>query len=116
MLADIDEGRVDNAIEGRAHLAILQVHSLLVTSRIERRPLRVEDGNLAVAHVGFGVVWLFSRRGEPLFRIDSCEGAHTSNVAYGGPDRRSLFITESDSATILRAELPIAGLRSFSGV
>lgn len=75
-----------------------------------------ENGNLAVAHVGLGVVWLFSRRGEPLFRIDSCKGAHTTNVAYGGADRRSLFITELDFAAILRAELPTPGLKLFSGV
>jgi gluconolactonase len=72
-----------------------------------------EDG-LVVAHCGLGTVWHFDRLGEPRHRIRSCEGLSTTNVAFGGPDGRSLFITESDSGTILRAELPTAGARLYS--
>jgi len=68
-----------------------------------------EEDNLAVAHAGAGSVWLFSRLGEPLFRIRSCTGLTTTNIAYGGIDRRSLFITESETGTILHARLPVAG-------
>ena len=32
-------------------------------------------GNLAVAHLGLGTVWLFSALGEPLLRIRSCAGS-----------------------------------------
>lgn len=67
------------------------------------------EGNLVVCHVGFGAVWLFSVRGEPLLRIDSPCGLHTTNVAYGGPDKRTLFITESASGTVLKAEMPEPG-------
>ncbi|MEO6565896.1 MAG: SMP-30/gluconolactonase/LRE family protein, partial [Casimicrobiaceae bacterium] len=73
-----------------------------------------EDGNIAVAHVGMGCVWLFSRTGEPMFRVNSCRGHHTTNIAYGGADNKSLFITESESGSILVAKLPIAGRRMFS--
>jgi gluconolactonase len=73
-----------------------------------------EDDNLAVCHIGLGTVWLFSRLGEPLYRIKSCAGIATTNCAYGGPDRKSLFITESATGTVLRAELPIAGRPMFS--
>lgn len=73
-----------------------------------------EVGNLAVAHVGLGAVWLFSALGEPLYRIRSCRGLHTTNVAYGGKDNRTLFITESGSGSILRAELPTPGRVMFS--
>jgi gluconolactonase len=74
-----------------------------------------EQGNLAVAHPQMGVVWLFSPRGEPLLRIESCAGALTTNLAYGGPDRRSLFITESHSGSILRCDgLPAPGRAMFS--
>ncbi len=66
-------------------------------------------GNLFVAHCGMGCVWAFSPLGEPLYRIVSCTGIMTTNVAFGGPDNRSLFITESDTGTILRAELPVPG-------
>jgi gluconolactonase len=73
-----------------------------------------EADNLAVCHVGFGTVWLFSALGEPLYRIKSCTGLHTTNCAYGGRDRKSLFITESATGTVLRAELPVAGRLLFS--
>jgi gluconolactonase len=73
-----------------------------------------EDDNLAVCHVGFGTVWLFSRLGEPLYRIRSCAGLATTNCAYGGPERRSLFITESATGSVLRAELPVAGRALYS--
>ena len=77
--------------------------------------LALDDaGSLAVAHVGLGAVWLFSALGEPLYRIRSCRGLHTTNVAYGGKENRTLFITEADSASILRVQLPIPGRMMFS--
>lgn len=73
-----------------------------------------EDDGFAVAHCGLGTVWIFSRLGEPIYRIRSREGLSTTNLAYGGPERKTLFITESDSGTILRADLPVAGHRLYS--
>lgn len=73
-----------------------------------------EQGGLAVAHCGLGTVWLFDRLGEPRYRIRSCEGISTTNLAFGGADNRSLFITESDTGTILRAEVPVAGQIMYS--
>lgn len=72
------------------------------------------EGNLAVAHIGLGVVWLFSRLGEPLARINSCEGLSVTNVAYGGPDNKTLYITESESGSILKAELSVPGQAMYS--
>jgi len=71
-------------------------------------------GNLAVAHIGLGIVWLFSARGVPLARVESTVGFHTTNMAYGGPDGRTLFITESESGNLLQADMPVAGLTLFS--
>jgi len=73
-----------------------------------------EDGNLLVCHAGLGTVWQFSPLGEPLARIRSCTGLMTTNVAYGGPGNRSVFITESETGTILRAELSTPGRIMFS--
>jgi gluconolactonase len=73
-----------------------------------------EAGNLAVAHVGLGTVWVFDRMGEPLYRVRSCADSHTTNVAFGGPDRRTLFITESGSGSILRAQLEVPGKQMYS--
>jgi gluconolactonase len=72
-----------------------------------------EDGNLAVAHCGLGTVWLFSRLGEPIARVKSCTGVMTTNIAYGGPERRTLYITESETATVLAAEMPVPGRRMY---
>lgn len=70
--------------------------------------------NLVVAHAGLGSVWVFSRIGEPLYRVKSCTGLFTTNVAYGGPDGRDLYITESETGTILRARMPQPGKPMFS--
>jgi len=67
------------------------------------------DGNILVCHVGFGAIWVFSPTGEPLYRVNSCKGLAITNCAFGGPDNRTLYITESSSGCILTAELPTPG-------
>jgi len=73
-----------------------------------------QEGNLAVAHAGFGTAWVFSKLGEPMFRLRSVAGLATTNLAYGGPENRHIYITESDTGTILEAEVPTPGLPLFS--
>ena len=73
-----------------------------------------EEGNLAVCHAGLGVAWLFSRLGEPIYRIQSATGLYTTNLAYGGPERKHVYITESETGTILRAELKVPGRPMYS--
>jgi gluconolactonase len=68
-----------------------------------------QDDNLVIAHAGLGTVWVFSRMGEPLYRVKSCAGLATTNVAYGGPDNKTLYITESETGSILQARMPVAG-------
>lgn len=71
-------------------------------------------GNVIVAHAGFGSVWVWSPLGLPLYRIVSCDdGLLTTNIAYGGTDNRTLFITNSLSDNILIAELPEPGEPMF---
>lgn len=70
-----------------------------------------ENDGLAVCHVGMGSVWLFDPWGEPTLRIRSPHGRMTTNLAYGGPDNRTLYITESATGTILKAEAPVPGRR-----
>ncbi|UJX43660.1 SMP-30/gluconolactonase/LRE family protein [Xanthobacter sp. YC-JY1] len=73
-----------------------------------------EEDNLVICHMGLGSVWLFSALGEPMLRIRSPEGHLTTNCAFGGPDNRTLFITESKTGTILCADLPVPGRRMYS--
>jgi gluconolactonase len=75
-----------------------------------------EEGNLVVAHIGMGAVWLFSHRGEPMLRINSPLGHATTNVTFGGAERKTLYITESASGSILTAPMPVAGRVMYSGV
>ncbi len=71
-------------------------------------------GNLAVAHARLGSLWLFSALGEPVYRVRAECGPLVTNAAYGGPDGRTLFLTESQSGTILTVSLPTPGLPLFS--
>jgi len=73
-----------------------------------------QEGNLAVAYARHGSVWLFNEFGEPLYRIRSCAGRSITNLAYGGPGNRQLFITEAASGSILRAEMPVPGRTMYS--
>ena len=73
-----------------------------------------EQGGLAVAHIGLGSVWLFDQFGEPTARVRSCAGRATTNIAFGGTDRRQLYITEGDTGQVLVADVPVAGLPLFS--
>jgi gluconolactonase len=70
-----------------------------------------EKGGLAVAHIDMGVVWIFSHRGEPLVRVQSCRSDMLTNVAYQG---NTLYITDSGSGCILRAKVPTPGRALFS--
>lgn len=73
-----------------------------------------EEDTLFVASPVLGCVWGFSQAGEPLWRINGCtDGRLTTNIAFGGPDRRTLFITESASGTILAAEMDVPGAAQF---
>lgn len=73
-----------------------------------------EEGNLSVAHVRMGSTWVFSPLGEPLYRIRSCKGLAVTNLAYGGPDGKDLYITETQTGSVLRARMPVAGKRMYS--
>jgi gluconolactonase len=73
-----------------------------------------QEGCLLVAHPGFGSVWRLSPRAEPLDRIVSCAGFSTTNLAFGGSGGKSLFITESETGSILRAELAVPGQCLYS--
>ena len=73
-----------------------------------------EQGGLVVVHAGFGTVWHFDALGEPIARIRSCAGIRTTNVAFGGADGRTLYITEAEAGVILRCARPVAGRPMFS--
>jgi gluconolactonase len=71
-----------------------------------------EDG-LYVCHLGIGI-WRFDANGIPTHLIEPVVGHHMTNLAFGGPGNRQLFITESDTGTILRCDAPVPGKAMFS--
>ena len=73
-----------------------------------------EAGNLVVAHLGMGCAWVFSPLGEPLYRIRSCRGLSTTNVAYGGEKNNILYITESESGCVLQCQMETRGRDLYS--
>jgi len=73
-----------------------------------------DDGNLYVAHASMGCVWVFDRRGLPILRVQSCKGDYITNMAFGWPDRRTLYMTESSTGSVLMARMPISGRVMYS--
>jgi gluconolactonase len=68
------------------------------------------EGRVIVANPGLGYAWVLNHRAEPEQVIRSPLGASLTNVAFGGPERRTLYCTESVSGSILRVEMPAPGL------
>ena len=64
---------------------------------------------LFVAHPGMGCVWHFDRLGQPKYRIVVPDGVSTTNVAFGETERRTLFITKSETGTIYKANTAVPG-------
>ena len=69
-----------------------------------------ESGRVIVANPGLGYAWVLNHRAEPEVVLRSCAGASLTNLAFGGPDRKTLYCTESVTGTVLRASLDKAGL------
>lgn len=76
------------------------------------------DNGVVVCQTGMGLVWVHDALGRAIAVIRSPSGLGTTNCAFGGRDGRTLYITESDSGTILKADLPpqlnICGAGLFS--
>ena len=69
-----------------------------------------EAGRLMVAHASLGHVFVFAPDGECVARVKSCAGKTCTNVAFGGPKRRQLYITESQIGSVLVADLDVSGM------
>lgn len=70
------------------------------------------EGGIIVCQLGIGV-WRFDRLGRPT-QVINCEGLPSTNAAFGGPDNKTLYITESSGGRILTARLPVAGRKLVS--
>jgi len=66
-------------------------------------------GNLYVAHYGGGDVIILNPKGEIVERVP-VGGGHPTNVAFGGPDRKTLYVTEVETGSVYCFNSDHAGL------
>jgi len=70
-----------------------------------------EDG-LVVCHLGLGV-WRFDANCLPTHLVHADGHRLMTNIAFGGPDRKTLYITDSLNGEILTARMPVVGKVMF---
>ncbi len=68
-------------------------------------------GQLLVANPGLAYVWVLNHRAEPVQVLRAETGASLTNLAFGGPERQTLYCTESTSGAVLRAEMGHPGAK-----
>jgi gluconolactonase len=68
------------------------------------------QGRLLVANPGLGYVWVLNARAEPVQVLRGPAGASTTNLAFGGADRTTLYVTDSTHGQVLRARMEAPGL------
>lgn len=84
------------------------VHGLPGYQRFDSLALE-ENGNICVATLVRGGISVFSPAGELLEFHEAPEG-YCTNLCFGGPDRRTAYITLSGYGQLFAAEWPRAGL------
>lgn len=85
------------------------VHGLAGFQRFDSLALE-ENGNVCVATLVRGGISVFSPKGELLEFHEASEG-YCTNICFGGPERRTAFITLSGYGELLAAEWPRPGLK-----
>lgn len=68
------------------------------------------EGRVLFANPGLGRAWVLNHKAEPDEILVSPEGASLTNLCYGGPDMKTLFMTESVSGTVLKARMATPGV------
>jgi len=72
-------------------------------------------GNLYVAHYGGGDVVILNLKGEIVERVP-VGGGHPTNVAFCGPDRRTLYVTEVETGSIYQFDADYPGLPLYGDI
>jgi sugar lactone lactonase YvrE len=64
-----------------------------------------EEGNLFICHPSLGTVFVVDTHGIPKARIESgTEGINLTNCCFGGPEHKTLYITDSMEGSIQKVE------------
>ncbi len=75
-----------------------------------------ESGRLLVANPGLAYVWVLGPRAEPEEVLTGPRGASVTNLAFGGPGRKTLFCTDSTHGHVLKADMAVAGAQLYTGL
>jgi len=72
------------------------------------------ENGLLVCQLGVGI-WRFNSNMLPTHLVcsDDHRHHHLANLAFGGPDYKTIYITESLSGDVLMAEMPVAGKKIY---
>lgn len=66
------------------------------------------NGNLYAAHFGGKAVYIFSPEGELIQKIET-PGAKPTNLEFGGPDYKTLYLTEVETNALYKIKVNIKG-------
>jgi gluconolactonase len=72
-----------------------------------------EEGNLWVAHFGGSAVLVFSADGERIHTLVT-PGTKPSNLEFGGPDLKTLYLTEDETNAVYKSQVDIAGFKLYA--
>jgi len=67
------------------------------------------DGRLIVCNPGLGWAWVLNKLAEPVEILRTAPMTSLTNVAFGGPQRRTAYFTDSTHGRILEIEMTEAG-------
>jgi gluconolactonase len=68
------------------------------------------SGRLLVANPGLAYVWVLNHRAEPVEVICGTSGHSLTNLAFGGLNRKTLYVTDSTAGEILRIDMDTPGM------
>ncbi len=71
-----------------------------------------EQGNLYLASFGTGLIDVISPQGETVRQYEA-GGLRPTNVAFGGPDFSTIYITECETDCVYTLDVGMKGLRLF---
>ena len=75
-----------------------------------------EGGRLLVANPGLAYVWVLGPRAEPEEVLTGPAGASVTNLAFGGPERKTVFCTDSTHGNILKVAMNTSGCSLHIGL
>jgi len=74
-----------------------------------------DSGHLMIANPGLGCVWRLNHLGEPTHVWTSPKGHAMTNLAFSKQQTDRVFVTESESGSILSFDAPVAGATVYAG-